>query len=68
MLDIFWLMVRGGGYIVTDERWWWRCSGYWLVVVGLFWVECLVMGLFCVEVGGGRLILGVIIIDSSINM
>ena len=62
------MMMGGGGYIETGERWWWGCSGYWLVVVGLFWVECLVMGLFWADVGGGRLILGVIIIDSSIKM
>ena len=31
MVDIFWLLVGGGG-------WWLTCFGWWWVVVDIFWV------------------------------
>ena len=42
MVDIFWLVVGGSGYILDGSRWWW-------VVVDIFWL---------VVDGGGYILAG----------
>ena len=41
LVDISWLVVGGGGYILAGVGWWWIYFGWCWVVVDIFW---LVMG------------------------
>ena len=38
VVDIFWLVVGGGGYILAGDGWWWVVVDiFWLVMVGGGW-------------------------------
>lgn len=45
-MDIFWIVVDGGGYILAVGRW-------WLIVVGIFWLVVSGAGSWWVALGGG---------------
>ena len=46
VVNIFWLVVDGGGYILADGEWWWIVVGsggqLWVVVGDLKWGQILV--------------------------
>ena len=38
VVDIFWLVVGGGGYILADSGSWGIYFGSWWVAVDIFWL------------------------------
>ena len=60
VVDIFWLVVGGCGYILAGGGRWWMVVGggeWWWVVVDIFWLVVGDGGWWWVVVGGGGYIL-----------
>ena len=61
MVDIFWLVVGGGGYILAGSEFLANVGGSWWVVMDIFWQVVVgggswwvVVDIFWLVVGGGR--------------